>query len=85
MDIFYGTLCIHFFQCLIQSILISVLWRKLIVKHNGIVGTNLDISSLAKISDGYTMGHINTACEQVRFYRNQYFISWLNDRQAKSE
>lgn len=43
----------------------SVLWRALIVRHNGILNTNLDITSLSKISDGYTAGHIAQACRQV--------------------
>ncbi|KAA0190040.1 IQ and AAA domain-containing protein 1, partial [Fasciolopsis buskii] len=42
-----------------------LLWRALIVRHNGILNTNLDITSLSKISDGYTAGHIAQACRQV--------------------
>ena len=35
------------------------------MKHSGIITSNLDVSSLAKITHGYTMGHIDTACQQV--------------------
>ena len=43
----------------------TVLWRQLIVRHGGQVSSALDVSSLAKITDGYTPGHITTACKQV--------------------
>ncbi|XP_013416976.1 IQ and AAA domain-containing protein 1 isoform X1 [Lingula anatina] len=43
----------------------NLIWRSQIVKAGGIVGNNLDISSLAKITDGYTPGHMVTACQQV--------------------
>jgi len=42
-----------------------LLWRKLILKHGGQLSNSLDISSLAKITDGYTPGHMITACQQV--------------------
>ena len=45
--------------------IISVLWRHLIVKHGGQLSSVLDVSSLAKITDGYTPGHMTTACKQV--------------------
>lgn len=35
-----------------------VLWTSLIQKHGGIITPSLDISSLIKITDGYTPGHI---------------------------
>ena len=43
----------------------AVLWRTLIQKHNGLVTNCLDISSLSKVTDGYTPGHMVTAIEQV--------------------
>ncbi|CAH1783239.1 unnamed protein product [Owenia fusiformis] len=42
-----------------------LIWRKLITKFNGIISNSLDISSLAKVTDGYTPGHMVTACTQV--------------------
>jgi len=42
-----------------------VLWRSLIVKHHGRLSNTLDISSLAKCTDGYTPGHIAEVCAAV--------------------
>lgn len=36
----------------------SVLWKQLITKQGGDVTGALDFSSLAKVSDGYTPGHM---------------------------
>jgi len=33
--------------------LLSVLWRRLILKHNGTITNHLDVSSLSKVTDGY--------------------------------
>lgn len=41
------------------------LWRELIIKQKGILTNNLDISSLAKVSDGYTPGHLIEVIKQV--------------------
>jgi len=35
-----------------------VLWERLVRRHGGEVTAALDLSSLAKISDGYTPGHM---------------------------
>ncbi|XP_053710432.1 dynein regulatory complex protein 11 isoform X1 [Synchiropus splendidus] len=35
-----------------------ILWKQLIEKHGGTITKALDLSSLAKISDGYTPGHM---------------------------
>ncbi|XP_022525969.2 dynein regulatory complex protein 11 [Astyanax mexicanus] len=35
-----------------------VMWKQLIQRNGGVVTSTLDISSLAKISDGYTQGHM---------------------------
>lgn len=35
-----------------------VIWKELITKNGGEVTSDLDLSSLAKISDGYTQGHM---------------------------
>lgn len=43
----------------------SVLWKQLIRKHGGDVTRALDVSSLAKISDGYTPGHIVRVIQSV--------------------
>ncbi|XP_051930873.1 dynein regulatory complex protein 11 isoform X1 [Hippocampus zosterae] len=42
-----------------------VLWKHLIEKHGGKITSALDISSLTKISDGYTPGHMIQAIQQV--------------------
>ena len=44
---------------------IPVLWRRLILKSNGTLTNTLDVSSLAKVTDGYTPGHMYTAITQV--------------------
>ena len=41
------------------------LWRELIIKRKGVITDNLDVSSLAKVSDGYTPGHVIEAINQV--------------------
>ena len=58
-----------------------VLWRKLILKHGGQLSNSLDISSLAKITDGYTPGHMITACQQVLTERR---ISQLTKKQLQA-
>ena len=35
-----------------------MLWPSLIKKHGGIVTDQLDVSSLSKVTDGYTPGHM---------------------------
>lgn len=42
-----------------------VQWNSLILRHGGHVTDGFDMSSIAKVSDGYTPGHINTAVTQV--------------------
>ncbi|TDH08595.1 hypothetical protein EPR50_G00099210 [Perca flavescens] len=42
-----------------------ILWKQLIRKHGGEVTRALDVSSLAKISDGYTPGHIIRVIQSV--------------------
>lgn len=49
----------------LTSFFSSVLWKHLIQKHGGEVTTNLDLSSLAKISDGYTPGHMVQVIQRV--------------------
>ena len=56
---------------------ISVLWRSMILRRGGQITNALDISSLAKITDGYTPGHMETACTQVLTDRR---ISQLNKK-----
>lgn len=43
----------------------SVLWKQLIKKQGGKVTRALDLSSLAKISDGYTPGHMVRVIQSV--------------------
>ena len=42
-----------------------MLWRSFIIKNGGTVTNSLDLSSLAKVSDGYTAGHIMTSVKEV--------------------
>jgi len=42
-----------------------LLWPKLIRRYHGQLTDTLDISSLSKISDGYTQGHLVTAIQAV--------------------
>uniref|UniRef100_A0A8W8LMD2 ATPase AAA-type core domain-containing protein n=1 Tax=Magallana gigas TaxID=29159 RepID=A0A8W8LMD2_MAGGI len=42
-----------------------LLWRRLILKNNGVITNTLDVSSLSKVTDGYTPGHMLTAITQV--------------------
>ena len=51
--------------CLYNHYSLAVLWRQLIVKSGGLVSLQLDISSLAKITDGYTPGQMFQASQQV--------------------
>lgn len=41
------------------------MWKELIKKHGGVITTALDLGSLAKISDGYTPGHIVQVIQAV--------------------
>ena len=43
----------------------KVLWRSFITKNGGILSNSLDISSRAKVSDGYTAGQILGAVKEV--------------------
>uniref|UniRef100_A0A8C8S8W7 IQ motif containing with AAA domain 1 like n=1 Tax=Pelusios castaneus TaxID=367368 RepID=A0A8C8S8W7_9SAUR len=42
-----------------------VIWQRLIKKHGGTVTGALDISALAKVSDGYSQGHMAQAVQMV--------------------
>lgn len=42
-----------------------LLWKSFITKNLGIISNSLDISSLAKVSDGYTPGQILSAVKEV--------------------
>ena len=42
-----------------------VIWRALVQNYGGQITDSLDISSLAKVTDGYTPGHIYTAVTAV--------------------
>ena len=49
-----------------------VMWKTLVQYYGGQITDSLDISSLAKVADGYTPGHIHTAVTTV-----------LNDRRVQ--
>ena len=42
-----------------------VLWKAFIGKHGGVLSNSLDLSSLTKVSDGYTAGQILSAVKEV--------------------
>ena len=45
------------------------LWRTIITRRGGHLTSALDISSLAKVSDGYTAGMIDSVCTAVLIER----------------
>ena len=49
-----------------------VIWKTLVQYYGGQITDSLDVSSLAKVTDGYTPGHIHTAVTTV-----------LNDRRVQ--
>nr|CAB3255453.1 IQ and AAA domain-containing protein 1-like [Phallusia mammillata] len=51
-----------------------ILWQRLISQHGGLITNHLDISSLTKITDGYTQGHI---VEAVKYILSERRISQL--------
>jgi len=55
VDVFYVNFCFLF----------KVLWKSFITKNMGVLSNSLDISSLAKVSDGYTPGQILSAVREV--------------------
>ncbi|XP_078084803.1 dynein regulatory complex protein 11-like [Mustelus asterias] len=42
-----------------------VLWQNIIQQNGGILTSSLDLSSLAKVTDGYTQGHFSQAAKYV--------------------
>ncbi|CAH8556235.1 unnamed protein product [Schistosoma rodhaini] len=60
----------------------NIIWRTQIIRHGGILTDELDITSLTKISDGYTSGQIAQACSQVITERR---IAQLSRRCLKAE
>lgn len=48
-----------------SKLLFLVLWKQLIQKHGGETTEALDLSSLAKLSDGYTPGHMVQVIQSV--------------------
>jgi len=44
---------------------VVVIWRNLVLRNGGRITEMLDLSCLAKVTDGYTPGHMNTAVMQV--------------------
>ncbi|XP_039272100.1 dynein regulatory complex protein 11-like isoform X2 [Styela clava] len=54
-----------------------ILWKHLILEHNGIITQHLDVSSLTKITDGYTQGHV---VEAVKYILTERRISQLSKK-----
>ena len=48
-----------------MHVLFLVLWKTLVARFGGRVTEALDASSLAKITDGYTPGHMVQAIQQI--------------------
>ena len=42
-----------------------IIWRVLVQAYGGQITDSLDVSSLAKVTDGYTPGHIHAAISAV--------------------
>jgi len=57
------------------------LWSKLIPEYGGIITESLDLSSLTKITDGYTQGHI---IESIKYVLNERRISLLGTKPLKA-
>ena len=53
------------FNSCVTSVSFSVLWKALITRYGGRATEALDVSSLAKITDGYTPGHMAQAIQQI--------------------
>ena len=43
----------------------ALMWRNMITKCGGRITDAMDLSSLAKISDGFTAGHINAVATEI--------------------
>ena len=54
-----------FNRCVTSVLWFSVLWKTLITRYGGLATEALDVSSLAKITDGYTPGHMAQAIQQI--------------------
>ena len=52
-------------MCIICMQPVVVIWRNLVLRNGGRITDMLDLSCLAKVTDGYTPGHMNTAVTQV--------------------
>ncbi|KAK2108217.1 Dynein regulatory complex protein 11, partial [Saguinus oedipus] len=44
---------------------IKVLWKQIIERHGGVLTSALNVSCLAKVTDGFTQGHIVQAVKDV--------------------
>ncbi|KGL78221.1 IQ and AAA domain-containing protein 1, partial [Tinamus guttatus] len=47
------------------SLIITILWKHIILQNGGVITKTLNISCLAKLSDGFTQGHIFQAVQTV--------------------
>ncbi|NXA48472.1 DRC11 protein, partial [Nothocercus julius] len=47
------------------SLFITILWKHIILQNGGVITKTLNISCLAKLSDGFTQGHIFQAVQTV--------------------
>ncbi|GBO07548.1 hypothetical protein AVEN_188742-1, partial [Araneus ventricosus] len=64
MFAFYQSRSLHFpnqFSCFS----LAALWSEMILKHGGTITTELGLSTLCGVSDGFTARHIKYAVEQV--------------------
>lgn len=56
----------------------AVLWKSLITRYGGRATEALDVSSLAKITDGYTPGHMAQAIQQILTERRIQLVGSVN-------
>lgn len=64
-----------------------MLWKALITRYGGHATESLDVSSLAKITDGYTPGHMAQAIQQIlterRIQQVRFLFSFWGCQEAK--
>jgi len=70
--------CLCVCTCIIRMQLVVVIWRNLVLRNGGRITDMLDLSCLAKVTDGYTPGHMNTAVTQVLNERRIAQVKKLN-------
>ena len=65
--------------------LFAVLWKDLIIRYGGRANEQLDLSSLAKITDGYTPGHMVQAIQQILTERRIQQVSVISRKNVANK